>query len=167
VGDLLVRPDPGLYIWTIATFLVLAWALKRFAWAPLLAALAEREKTIASAVEHAERTKAELERIQAQSAGVLAEARREAGDVVVRARADADRFREEMRLKAAEEAANITRNAELQIRRETAKAIEQIRREAVDLSLAVASKIIQRNLTRADNEQLIQDTVRQLGESRH
>ncbi|HUF48014.1 MAG TPA: F0F1 ATP synthase subunit B [Vicinamibacterales bacterium] len=163
----LVQPDPGLFIWTIATFLVLAWALKRFAWVPLLSALAEREKTIASAVEHAEQAKAELEKVQAQSAGMLAEARREASDLVNRARVDADRFREEMRQKAAGDAASITRNAELQIQRETAKALEQIRREAVDLSLAVASKLIQRNLSKADNEQLIQDTVRQVGESRH
>ena len=163
----LVQPDPGLFIWTIATFLVLLWALKRFAWGPLMAALEAREKTIASAVENAEKTRAELEKVQANSAHLLAEARREASDLIARARTDADRFREEMRGKAAAEAAAIAKNAEQQIQRETAKALEQIRQEAVDLSLAIASKLIRRNLSKADNEQLIQDTVRQLGEKRH
>ena len=42
----LVQPDPGLFIWTILTFLVLLWALAKFAWRPLLAALEERQQTI-------------------------------------------------------------------------------------------------------------------------
>lgn len=163
----LIQPDPGLFIWTIATFLVLAWALRRFAWVPLLQALEAREKTIASAVENAERARAELEKVQANSATLLADARREASDVIARARADADRFREAMREKAAGEAASIARNAEQQIQRETAKAVEQLRQEAVELSIAIASKLIQRNLSKADNDQLIQDTVRQLSESRN
>jgi F-type H+-transporting ATPase subunit b len=167
VNNPLVQPDPGLFIWTIATFLVLLWALRRYAWAPLLAALEAREKTIASAVENAQLAKAELEKVQANSAHLLAEARREAADVMARARADADRFREDMRQKAADEAATLTRNAEQQIQREAAKAVEQIRQEAVDLSLAIASKLIKRNLSKADNEQLIQDTVRQLDQSQH
>ena len=163
----LVQPDPGLFIWTIATFLVLLWALRRFAWTPLMNALDAREKTIASAVENAERARAELEKVQANSAHLLAEARRDATDVMARARADADRFRDEMRVKAADEAASITKNAQQQIQREAAKAVEQIRQEAVDLSLAIASKLIKRNLSKADNEQLIQDTVRQLDQSQH
>jgi len=167
VNNPLVQPDPGLFIWTIATFLVLLWALRRWAWAPLMDALEARQKTIASAVEHAEKARAELEKVQANSAHLLAEARREASDVIARARADADRFREDMREKASSEAATLTRNAEQQIQREAARAVEQIRQEAVDLSLAIASKLIKRNLSRADNEQLIQDTVRQLDQSKH
>jgi F-type H+-transporting ATPase subunit b len=167
VDNPLIQPDPGLFIWTIATFLVLLWALRRFAWGPLMAALESREKTIASAVENAERARVELEKVQANSAHLLAEARREASDVIARARTDADRFREEMREKAAAEAAAIAKNAEQQIQREAAKAVEQIRREAVDLSLAIASKLIKRNLSKADNEQLIEDTVRQLDQSQH
>ena len=44
----LVQPDPGLYIWTIATFLVLVAALAKFAWRPLLAALERRRTRSAS-----------------------------------------------------------------------------------------------------------------------
>ena len=163
----LVQPDPGLFIWTIATFLVLLWLLKRYAWTPLLQALEAREKTIASAVEHAEKTKAELEKVQASAAGMMADARREAGEFLTRARADADAFREEQRAKASAEAATITKNAEVQIQREAAKAVEQLRQEAVDLSLAIASKLIKRNLSKEDNEQLISETVRAVGERQH
>ena len=54
------------------------------------------------------------------------------------------------------------KNAEKQIALETSRAVQQIRQEAVELSVAIASKLLQRNVSRADNERLIEDTFRQL-----
>jgi F-type H+-transporting ATPase subunit b len=163
VGDNpLVRVDPGLFIWTIATFLVLLFLLKRFAWGPLLAALERRQQTIAAAVDDARKAREELERVQRDSTQVLNEARREAEAIVVRARADAERFREELRTRAAAEAVNITKNAERQIQQETARAIGQLRQEAIDLSVAIASQLLRRTVTREDNERLIQDVIQKL-----
>lgn len=162
VDNPLVRVDPGLFIWTIATFLVLLFLLKRFAWGPLLAALERRQQTIAAAVDDARKAREELERVQRDSTQVLNEARREAEAIVVRARADAERFREELRTRAAAEAANITKNAERQIQQETARAIGQLRQEAIDLSVAIASKLLRRTVTREDNERLIQDVIQTL-----
>lgn len=158
----LVQVDPGLFIWTIVTFLILVFLLRRFAWGPLLAALDRRQQTIAAAVDDARKTKEELERVQRESTQVLNEARREAETVLSRARSDAERFREELRTKAAAEAATITRNAERQIQQETARAIAQLRQEAIDLSVAIASKLLRRTVTREDNERLIQDVIEKL-----
>ena len=162
MADALVRVDPGLFVWTILTFLVLVWLLRRFAWGPLLEALERREKLITSAVEDAQKTKAELARVKEDSERLLAEARREAGSLVSQARADAERLRGELREKAAAEAATITKNAEREIEQQTRRAIQQLRQEAVDLSLQMASKILQRNVSRQDNDALIQDFVGQL-----
>jgi F-type H+-transporting ATPase subunit b len=167
VDNPLVRLDPGLYIWTIATFLTLLWALWKFAWGPLLKALDERQKTIAAAVDDARQAREQLERAQQESAGVLAQARVEAEGLMVRARADAERFRLELRDKAAAEAASITRNAEREIQRETAKAVDQIRREAVDLSVAIASKLLRREVTATDQDALVRETVEEMGRTRH
>ena len=60
------------------------------------------------------------------------------------------------------EADAVVKNAERQISLETARALQQIRTEAVDLSVMIASKIIQRNLSREDNERLIEDALRQV-----
>ena len=158
----LVRVDPGLFIWTIVTFLILLFLLRRFAWGPLLAALDRRQQTIAAAVDDARKTKEELERVQHESTQVLNEARREAESILSRARSDAERFREELRTKAAAEAAAVTRNAERQIQQETARAIGQLRQEAIDLSVAIASKLLRRTVTREDNERLIQDVIEKL-----
>jgi F-type H+-transporting ATPase subunit b len=158
----LVQPDPGLYVWTILTFGVLVLLLRKYAWGPLLAALDRREKMIAGAVDDARKAREELERVKVDSAQVLTEARKEAETVVSRARADSAVLRDELRKKAADEAAGIVTNAERRIQQETAKAIQQIRAETVDLSLAIASKILQRNVSKEDNERLIADVVNSL-----
>jgi F-type H+-transporting ATPase subunit b len=158
----LVQPDPGLFIWTILTFLVLVALLAKFAWRPLLEALERRRLTIENALTDAQRAKEELQRLQRETADILATARREAEAIVSRSRADADHLREELKQKARAEAASIVSNAERQIQLETARALQQIRSEAVDLSVDIASKILKRNVSRADNEGLIEETLRKV-----
>jgi len=162
----LVRVDPGLFIWTILVFLTLLVLLRRYAWGPLLDALERRNKIIAGALDDADRARAELQRVQQDAAKLLAEARVEAGTIVTRTRADAERLREELRQKALADAAAVTKNAEQQIQYETARALRQIRDEAANLSIAVASKILRREVSPADNETLIQDAIKQFESTR-
>ena len=74
-------------------------------------------------------------------------------------RTDVNQFREEMRQKARTEAEGIVKNAERQIELETARALQQIRHEAVDISVNIASKLLQRNVSKDDNARLIEDTL--------
>jgi F-type H+-transporting ATPase subunit b len=158
----LVQPDPGLYIWTILTFLLLLVAFNRLAWKPLKAMLQRREESIQKAIDEARQARQELERLHAESARIMADARAEADGILARTREDANRFREELKQKAQVEAANVVKNAERQIELETARALQQIRTEAVDLSVAIASKILQRNVSKEDNQRLIEETFRQI-----
>ena len=158
----LVQVDPGLYIWAIVTFLVLLALLTRFAWTPLLKALESRQQTIQKALDDAEQARQELERLNRESEQIIRQARVEAEQIVVMTRVDAERLREEMKQKARGEADGIVKNAERQIQLETARALQQIRHEAADLSVAIASKLIQRNLSKEDNEKLIDDALKQL-----
>ena len=158
----LVQPDPGLFIWTIITFLVLVTILAKFAWGPLLAMLESRQETIRKSLDDAERAKKELERLQQESAQIVRQARAEAESIIAQSRSDATRVREEMRQQARSEADAIVKNAERQIQQETTRALQQIRHEAIDLSVMIASKILQRNLSREDNERLIDDALKQI-----
>jgi F-type H+-transporting ATPase subunit b len=162
----LVQTDPGLFIWTIVTFLVLLALLARFAWRPLLQALETRQNAIRKSLDDAQQARQELERLNAESAQIIARSRQEADAIITQSRSDGDRLREEIRQKARAEADLIVKNAERQIQLETSRALEQIRHEAVELSVMIASKIIQRNLTREDNERLIDDALRQV-QARH
>jgi F-type H+-transporting ATPase subunit b len=162
----LVQLDPGLFIWTIATFLVLLTLLAKFAWRPLLKALDERQAVIRKSLDDAEQAKVELERVQHESAQVIARARLDADAIVSQSRSDADRLRQELRETARAEAATIIRNAEKQIELQTLQAVRQIRSEAVDLSVSIAEKLIGRHLSREDDERLIQQTIEQFDAQR-
>src|SRR6187402_1469274 len=105
----LVQPDPGLFIWTILTFLVLVALLAKFAWRPLLDALESRRATIARALEDAQKARQELERLQRESAEMMRQARVEAESIVSRSRSDAEALREELKQKSRAEAAAIVR----------------------------------------------------------
>ena len=162
----LVQPDPGLYIWTIATFLLLLFAFNKVAWKPLKATLQAREASIRQALDDARQAKEELARLQAESARMLAETRVEADAILTRTREDANRFRDELKQKAQAEAANVVKNAQRQIELETARALQQIRTEAADFSVAIASKILQRSVSKEDNERLIEETFKQIESQR-
>jgi F-type H+-transporting ATPase subunit b len=163
----LVQTDPGLFIWTIVTFLVLLGLLAKFAWRPLLQALDTRQNAIRKSLDDAQQAKQELERLNAESAQIMARARVEADGIITQSRADGERLREEIRQKARAEADHIVKSAERQIQLETTRAVEQIRHEAVDLSVMIASKIIQRNLTKEDNERLIDDALKHVEGRKH
>jgi F-type H+-transporting ATPase subunit b len=163
----LVQPDPGLYIWTIVTFLVLVALLAKFAWRPLLAALDERQQAVRKSLDDVRQARQELEKVHADSAKILAQARVEAEAIVSSTRTDVNQFREEMRQKARAEADGIVKNAEKQIEMETARALQQIRNEAVDISVNIASKLLQRNVSKADNARLIEDAFKQIERTSH
>jgi F-type H+-transporting ATPase subunit b len=162
----LVQPDPGLFIWTIITFLLLLALLARYAWKPLLAFLASREETIKTSLENAQTAKRELERIQQESAQIIRKAHGEAESIVSRSWSDAEKVREEMKQKAKTEADAIVKESQRQIELETGRALRQIRSEVADLSIAIASKVIQRNVSKEDNSRLIEDTLKQIDSGR-
>ena len=163
----LVQLDPGLFIWTILTFLVLLTLLAKFAWGPLLKALESRQELIRKSLDDAQQARQELERLNQESVQIIRAARAEAESIISQSRSAGDRLREEIKQKARSEGAAILRNAERQIQLETVRAVQQIRREAVDLSVMIASKIIGRNISKEDNERLIEEALQQMETPRH
>ena len=163
----LVQVDPGLFIWTIVTFLVLLGLLAKFAWGPLLKALEERQETIRKSLDDADQATQDLKRLHQESAQIIAAARADAQSIVAKSRVAAETVREDLKQKAKEEADALVRGAQRQIQLETARAVQQIRHEVVDLSLAVASKLIKKNLTQEDNDALIQDSLTQIDASQN
>jgi F-type H+-transporting ATPase subunit b len=157
----------GNAIWTLGIFVIVVIILGKFAWGPILALLQQREEFINKSLADAKRDRDEAEAQLKQYASKIQEARVEAAAILEEARQDAGRLREDLRQKARTEADTMIQNAERQIGLQTQRAIQDIRREAVDLSVAIASKIVQRNLTKDDNDRLIQETLTQLEARRH
>ena len=158
----LVKLDPGLFIWTILTFLLLLMVLAKFAWKPLLAMLDERQKSIDDSLLSAEKARQELEGINQKSEAILSKSRTEAQTIVTDAKSAADKLKEDIVLKAKKEADGQLEKAKNQISVEKNKALLEIRQEVVDLSITVAEKIIKKNISKDDNASIIEDSLNKL-----
>ena len=158
----LVALTPGLYIWTIITFLLLLYVLAKFAWKPLLKMLEERENLIKSSLKDAEKAKLELESLTQESEAITAKARSEAQSILAESKSAADKVKEDTIAKAKEQAIKIRDDAKKQIEVEKDKAISDIKQEVVNLTLSVAEKLINKNLNDADNKSLIEESLKKV-----
>ena len=155
----LVQLDPGLFVWTILTFLVLLGVLAKFAWNPLLKMLKDRENLIRSSLEDAEKAQTELANLNAEREKIINKARSEAQSILSEGKVAASKLKDETLKAAKDQAKSILTDAEKQIRIEKHKAIEEIKSEVVDLSLSVATKLIKKNISREDNQALIDESL--------
>ena len=157
-----VQLDPGLFIWTILTFLILFFVLSKFAWKPLLTLLESRENTIKSSLEDAEKAKQELESLNAETETIISEARSEAQSIRLEAKSAAEKVKADIIAQAGEDAKKLRDENEKQIQVEKDRAINEIRQEVVDLTLTVAERVIRKNLSKEDNQDLIEDSLKTL-----
>ena len=158
----LVQLDPGLFVWTILTFLLLVFVLAKFAWKPLLKMLQDREDMIRSSLEDAEKAKSELERLNEESEAIMAKARSEAQSILADGKAAAEKVKDDIIAKSKEQANKIREDAGNQIQVEKDKAISEIKKEVVSLTLSVAEKLIRKNLSDADNKSLIEESLKKV-----
>jgi len=156
----LVQLDPGLFVWTIITFLILLGVLTKFAWKPLLKALETRENEISQSLKNAEKAKKELERLSAESDEIIAKARSEAQGIVSEGKKAAEKLTAATLNKAKEEAIANLSAAKDQIKIERDKAIVEIKGEVVNLSLSIAEKLVNKNLSKEDNKSLIDKSLK-------
>ena len=160
--DSLVKLDPGLFIWTIITFLLLFFVLAKYAWKPLIKMLDDREGMIRSSLDDAEKAKLELERLNKESEAITAKARSEAQAILAESKTVAEKVKEDTIARAKEQAIKISDDAQKQIQVEKDKAINDIKQEVVNLTLSVAEKLINKNLNDADNKSLIEESLKKV-----
>ena len=158
----LVKLDPGLFIWTVLTFLLLLVVLAKFAWKPLLSMLDERQRIIEDSLLSAEKARKELEGINQESEVILSKAKTEAQGIVTDAKSAAEKLKDDIIAKANQEATDQLEKAKSQISVEKDKALLEIRKEVVDLSIDVAEKIIKKNISKDDNSSIIEESMQKL-----
>jgi F-type H+-transporting ATPase subunit b len=154
-GPLVV--NGGLVIWTLVVFGLLLFILKKWAWPPMLAAVEAREKALADQLAEAERNRAEAAELLAQHQKLLAEGRTAAHALLAEARTVADKERALAMEKTRQEQEELIERARRDIVAERDRAVTELRREAVDLSLAAASKLIEKRLDSEGDRQLVQE----------
>ena len=162
---MLLDPHEGLIIWTIITFLVVLFVLKKFAWPQLLAALDEREKRISDALAAADQARQEAEEVLRQHQQKLTAADEEARKIVAEAREAGANVRQTIVSQAREEAERMLDQARTSIESEKRAAIAELRRETAHLAVQAAGALIDANLDDERNRGLVNDLIAKIPES--
>ena len=153
----------GLMIWTLVIFGILMLAiLAKTAWPAILKQVEEREARIRQQLDEAAKANAEAQRLLAEYQGQLAKAKAEAQDLLAQGRLAGEKLREEMVAKGRTEQEELLERARREIALERDRAVAELRREAVELSIAAASKVIERNLDSEADRKLVQDYLSSL-----
>jgi F-type H+-transporting ATPase subunit b len=152
----LLSPSYGLMAWTLIIFVILLFVLARFAFKPITAAVEARERSLEDAINSAKRDREEAARLLAEHRANLDAARTEGQKLIAEARLAAERVRAELVAQAQKEQAAMLARARSEIAAEKTKAIAELRREAVELAIRGASKVIEKNLDQPTNRQLVE-----------
>ena len=152
----LLTPSGGLMVWTLLIFIVLLFVLAKFAFGPITAAVEARERTLEEAIATAKRDREEAARLLAEHKAQLEGARAEAQRLIGEARTAGERVKAQMLEDTRAQQAELLERARRDITHERDRAIADLRREAVDLALAGATKVIERNMDNQTNRQLVE-----------
>jgi len=160
--------NPGLIIWTLVVFGILMALLWRLAWPAILKSVEERERRIQKQLEDAEKANALAQQLLEEHRKTIAAAKGEAQELLAKAKTVAQKERELLLAKAREEYEALLARARKDIDAEKEKALVALRREAVELSIAAASKVIEANLDTDANRRLVTDYLATLDkEAKH
>ena len=152
----------GTILAQMLNFFILVWLLARFAYKPLLAKMTERKERIAKDLEAAEQARAETEKFKADYAAQIANARIEAQQIVEKAVQEAENTTREQLSTAREQIEQEKNRARQDIAIERDRAMNSLRNEVVSLSVAMAGKVVAKDMNSETNTKLIEDAIRQL-----
>ena len=152
----LVLPDIGLVFWNTIAFLILLVVLGKFAWKPMLKAIAERESGIEEALIRADKMKAEIAAMQNENEALLAKAREERAGMIKDAKDTADKMVSDAKDKAKQEYERIISDAQLAITQQKNAALTEVKNQVGSLVVEVAEKILRKELSnKAEQESYI------------
>lgn len=155
-GGGLLSINPGLMIWTLIIFFTLMGILTKIAYGPLLRAVQKREQDLEDAIASAKRDREEAQKAMEEQRRLIGEARTEAQGYVAQGRATAEKVKQHMLEEARQQQQELMARAKRDIETEKERAIADLRREAVDLAIAAAEKVIERNLDDDANRKIVE-----------
>ncbi len=143
-------------------FVVFVWFCLKFIWPFLIAAMRERQQSIADGLEAAERAEKDLELAQRGAADHIKEARDQAGDIIAQARRRGAQMIEEAKLQAREEGDRVKETAEAEVEQSINRAREQLREEVATLAVAGAERILSETIDRGRHRALLEQLATEL-----
>ncbi len=158
-GIALLDVNPGLVVWTTVTFVLVLLLLSKFAWKPIIKALDDRAEKIHSDMERANQLRSEAENLFQQYQSKLNDLKGEAQEIINEARKDAEGLKNDILDKARKEAEEIRARSRKEIQLAMDTALEEIHRQAVDLSVEITKRVISLNLSPEDHKKQLQQAL--------
>jgi F-type H+-transporting ATPase subunit b len=152
----LLTPSGGLMFWTLIIFVILAFILSRYAFKPITAAVEAREKALEDAIAGAKADREAAAQLLAEHRAQIDGARAEAQKLIVEGRQIGEKIRADMIEETRVQQQDMIGRARSEIESEKANAIAEMRRVAVDLAIAGAGKVIEKNLDDASNRNIVE-----------
>ncbi|HEX2722417.1 MAG TPA: F0F1 ATP synthase subunit B [Gemmatimonadaceae bacterium] len=152
----LLSPHGGLMFWTLVIFVILSFILSRYAFKPITAAVEKREQALERAIAEAKADRDAAATLLAEHRSQLDNARNEAQKLIVEGRTIGDKIRADMIEDTRSQQQDMLERARREIESEKVRAIAELRREAVDLAIAGASKVIEKNLDDDSNRRIVE-----------
>jgi len=149
--------NPGLMVWTWVVFLAFLYFFRKTFWVTIVSRAEEREKTIAEQLAQAESRNSDAKALLEEQRKLTADARGAAQAMLAEAKAAADRERTLAVEKAKHEQEALLERARRDIAAERDKAVIELRREAVELALSAASKVIGQRIDGETDRRLVQE----------
>lgn len=162
----LLSPNTGLMFWTLLIFLILMFVLTRFAFKPLTRAVEAREKALEEAIENARRDREEAAALLEEHRRLVKQGHEDAQRFVVEGRAAGEKVREEIIAQAHREQQQMLERARAEIAAERDRAIAELQREAVNLAVLGAGKVIEKELDDETNRRLVESFLASLTPAR-
>ena len=155
----LIDVVPGLMVWTIITFLIVLWALRRFAFGPIQRMIDQRRDRIREALDEADKARSEARELRELTAKEREQAKADREQILEDARRQSQRLVEQAKERAdADLKEQLEKNRE-ELAAENARLREQIRRDVVELTLFAAEKVTGKVLDEDDQRRLIEETI--------
>jgi F-type H+-transporting ATPase subunit b len=154
--------NPGLILWTILTFVIVLVILRRVAWAPLLAALKEREDSIRTSLQNAEEARQQAQKLLEENKKLMATAEEQSQRIIKDGRDMAERLKAEILEKANTSSQQMVVQAREEIQREKESALVQLRSEVAELAIMAAGKILDANLDPAKQRAIVDAAIRDI-----
>ena len=152
----------GLSVWTTFVFLTLLGILWKFAWGPMLAAVQAREDGIQETLDKAAHEREQAAKLLAEHREQMADARRQGQQMIAEGKEAGERVRQDIEEKARAEGDGMIERARESIEREKDAALDELRKESVDLALAAAAKLLQESLDGKKDRELVMGYIDEL-----
>ena len=161
----LVAVEPFTLIATICNLFIQMLIVKHFFLDKVMAILDARRKAADEQIEAAQAAHAEADAIKSEYEQNMAQAKAQANDIVASAQKTAAARSEELIGEARAQAAQIKQKAEADIAQERKKAVNDLKNEIGGMAMEIAGKVVERELDEKDHKALIDDFIRNVGES--